>query len=103
MSKEQFMQESMNHLEMMLKWHPTKLINNWTDMQFTITPELQEWADRVILGPSLVIGLHKIAYIVSKDLFAQVSIEQAMEESEGRKFIIHYFEDIAKAKAWILN
>ena len=72
-------------------------------MFFTIMPYIQEWTNQSIFIPSLSIGLNKSAFVVSEDLFIQVSIEQTMSETEGDKFTICYFDNKEEAKNWILS
>jgi len=36
------------------------------------------------------------------DFVAQLSIEQVMDENKGQEFQTKFFDDVDKAKAWIL-
>jgi hypothetical protein len=47
-------------------------------------------------------GIKKFAYLVSKDLFSQVSIEQTMEEGNAQEiFETCYFADETEALTWL--
>ena len=62
---------------------------------------MQEWLDEVVLGFWNSIGLEKCAFLVSKSLFTQTSIEQAMTENT-QKFIFRYFDDESEAVKWLM-
>jgi len=51
-----------------------------------------------LLAPALAAGMQKLAFIISRDLYAQVSLEQLMQEREGKKFILKYFENEAEGE-----
>jgi len=103
MSVRQFKEEFLNYLKIILEFRPQKNISDTREMQFLITPSLQEWTNEHIFPVSLEIGLNKVAMVVSKALISQISIEQTMEEAGGKKFITRYFEDKAAAMNWILS
>ncbi|TAE00569.1 MAG: hypothetical protein EAZ97_05530 [Bacteroidetes bacterium] len=103
MKPEEYKQEFLNYLDIILKFRPKKIIPDTRDMFFLIDPELQEWTNQTIFPPSLEMGLNKAAFVISQEMIAQLSIEQTMEEYEGVKFITRYFDDKEEAKAWVLS
>lgn len=103
MTEEEYKQEFLNYLDIILKVRPKKIIPDTTDMLFPIAPERQDWTNHVIFPPSLEMGLNKVAFVVSKGIISQLSIEQTMEEHEGVKFMTRYFENKKEAKEWILS
>jgi hypothetical protein len=102
MMPEEYMQENLNFLDIVLTFHPRKAIVNTTNMLFPIAPELQEWTNQEIFPASLEIGLNKVAFVISQELIPQLSIEQTMDEHKGVKFATRYFENKAHAEEWIL-
>jgi len=67
-----------------------------------VVPETQEWVNAHIHQRSLKAGIKKFAYLVSKDLFSQVSIEQTMEEGNAKEiFDTRYFENESEAMGWL--
>ncbi len=65
---------------------------------YIITPEIQEWVDKKIsiITKNIV---KKIIFVVPKDIFSHMSIEQTMEEKNGLEYQeILFFEDINEAK-----
>jgi hypothetical protein len=74
---------------------------NLAELKFALTPETQEWADG--LFPRILnAGVKKIAFIISSDVFAQISVEQLMEEKNVKtaNFEIHYFDNEKDALKW---
>jgi len=70
-------------------------------MRFIISPELQVHANETLIAPAIKKGLKKVAFLVSEEIFSQVSIEQAMEEEQSSSLAIEYFKDEEKALAWL--
>jgi len=103
MSVCQFKEEFLNVSNEIFLIKPKKMLIDTSEMQFLITPDLQEWANLHIFPISLKVGLKKVAIISSKALISQISIEQMMEEAEGKKFTSRYFDDKAAAMNWILH
>lgn len=56
-----------------------------------------------ILKKYCEMGIKKIAFIISDDLVAQVSIEQAIQESKDTDTLIKYFGTEEKAQRWLEN
>lgn len=67
--------------------------------EFTITPEVQLWVNDNIIGLYPQHGVSKLAFLVSPDLFSQISIEQTIDEKE-QAFEVRYFDDENKAIEW---
>ncbi len=103
MTEEEYKQEFLNYLDIILRLRPKRLLADTKDMFMPISPELQEWTNQTIFPPALEMGLNKVAFVISQELIAQLSIEQTMEESEGSKFITRYFDNKDEAKQWILS
>ncbi len=70
------------------------------NFQFAIRPELQEWVANTILPNLIGAGWRKIAFLMSDDFVAQLSVEQTMEERD-LPFDVKYFSDKAKALNWL--
>ncbi|OQX98616.1 MAG: hypothetical protein B6I24_04850 [Bacteroidetes bacterium 4572_128] len=101
---EKYKKMMLNILECIKKYKPIKLIVDLKNFIFIIVPELQEWQDKNIVPEISKCSAKIAAYIVSKDFFSQMSIEQTVEEEESEKnFTVKYFEDIKKARKWILK
>ncbi len=103
MTEQEYKQEFLNYLDIILKLRPKKIIPDTRNMFFAIAPELQEWTNQTIFPPSLEMGLNKAAFVISQEMISQLSIEQTMQEQEGVKFVTRYFGSKEEAKEWILS
>ncbi|MDX2304046.1 MAG: STAS/SEC14 domain-containing protein [Microscillaceae bacterium] len=102
MQDEVFRKELTNYAEIAEKYQPTK---SFVDTQYffmAVAPETQEWINQNIHERSLHAGIKKFAYLVSTDLFSQVSIEQTMEEGNAKYiFETRYFDNEETAIEWL--
>jgi hypothetical protein len=85
------------------KIRPESLLSDAREMAFIITPDLQEWIAKTISPRFAGAGIRKIAFILPKDIFAQLGLEQMIEESTTQKSTIdvRYFDDLEKAIYWV--
>jgi len=70
-------------------------------MYFVIPPDLQIWIDENINKKALMYGAEKAAFVVSPDIFTQVSVEQVMEEINAKKLSTAYFANEEDALKWL--
>ena len=70
---------------------------------FVLTLDLQKWILKNFIIPSVRHSLEKTAFVVSDDLFSQMSIELAVEEDSKGSFKREYFTNKAKAFHWLIN
>lgn len=101
MSNEEYKQEMLSYLERIKAYQPKFALPNTTELRFAISPEIQDWMNQHIFTGFLELGMQAAAFVVSADLFAQVSIEQTMEEDMGISFKTRYFEDREAALDWL--
>ncbi len=73
------------------------------DMKFIIAPEFQTWINENLVAPAVKAGLKKVAFLESPEIFAQVSVEQLMDDRKDTILKVQYFEDEDKAKNWLLT
>lgn len=83
------------------KYRPSKLLVHSEYLNFPITPDLQEWIANNIFPRAATAGLKKIAFVRPSDLFAQVSVEQLMEEDKVQHFTTRFFPNAREARKWI--
>lgn len=79
----------------------TFLLINAQKFNFLIAPDLQNWVAEQIIPQAIGFGLKKIAFVMSKEFVAQLSIEQTMDEVIEKPFDMQYFDDEDKAYQWI--
>ncbi len=103
MSEDDFKTEMFNYLAFVEEYITEKALINTKFFNFSIHSELQIWVDKNISNKANKI-VKKIAFILPEDMFAEISIQQTMNEKEGAKYEkIKYFSTIEQARDWLLN
>jgi len=64
---------------------PNKVLINALNMAYTISPAMQHWTDEEVMSNFLEHKIEKLGIIPSQDFFAQISIEQLLEEKNSKK------------------
>ncbi len=80
---------------------PKAFLANTIDFDYTITPEMQEWHNNLLFPIFEEIGLRKLALLVPTDLFTQVSIQQAYDETQALQML--FFDDETEALNWLTS
>ena len=101
MTDDEFKKEMSIIYDMVDKKKPKIALINLLDMKYVIGLEMQEWMNKKILTAE--VNFKKSAYIVPTELFAQVSVEQTMDEEVGQKIVKQYFENEDEARKWLLE
>lgn len=72
---------------------------------FTVSTDTQDWLANNIVAPTVGANMQKMATILPEgDIFAQVSVEQAMEENQEQGGLpSKYFDNIEEARSWLLS
>lgn len=103
MSAEEYKEEHVELLKFMSDQKTEKVLGNIKDLGFVVSPEVQEWMNINIFVPAMEIGFNKLAVVMSTEFFAQLSIEQVMEEEVGQQIMTKYFDNVEEAREWIVN
>lgn len=86
-----------------LEYKPKGILVDTRQFAFTISPELQEWYNENIVPQHLQAGVASMAFVMSKEIIAQMSIEQTMEEDSAQSQQTNFFDDLDEAKTWLSN
>ncbi|MCU0447136.1 MAG: hypothetical protein MUE85_19750 [Microscillaceae bacterium] len=103
MTSEEYIAELQVFIDLVKTYKPKRVLGNMIDFGFIITPAIQEWINLNLFEAYKQIDFQKIAILLSKGIFEQVSIQQTMEEGESNAFESRYFEDEATALDWLLG
>ena len=103
MTEEEYKKDMLSYVNIVEKYKPSKVLIDSSISKFVASPDLQDWTNENIIKRTLLAGLKKNAFVISKDFISQLSSEQTLEESEGAKKNIKYFVDKDKALEWLLN
>ena len=101
MTNEQFKKEILGEIKAIETAKPKCIFADTLDMRFTINIVLQEWHNAEVFPVFLSVGVRKLAVLVSTDIFAQVAIQQLVEDGSDNKLITNYFETEAAALKWL--
>jgi len=66
-----------------------------------ISPEDQDWTIQEWLLRAFKVNYRRIAVVISKDIFNQMSVEDIMNRVEGVDFVTKYFPSVEEGKAWL--
>jgi len=84
------------------KYRPKKLLIDTSLFTYIVVPELQNWFDEKIFALYPQIGVEKKAFLMPKDLFSQVSIQQTTESPKNQTFKVNYFDNEQNALEWLI-
>ncbi|MGD1841815.1 MAG: hypothetical protein ACFB0B_13105 [Thermonemataceae bacterium] len=99
---DEMFRDTISRLAGYAKEHSVKgLLPNAQKFNFTIVPKTQEWHDTQIVPIYNDIGMKRLAFVVSEDLFSQVSIEQIFEEEQAETLRVNYFTNEESAIEWL--
>ena len=90
-------------VDIVSKFKPIKYLLNLTSFSFTVTPELQDWTSKNVIGVNFAAGVRYSAIIVSKDFFTHVSVEQTIEDFGKKELDNRYFTTEEEAINWLLD
>lgn len=93
-----------------LQWHdeiefyrPVLQLVNYLNFYRPIEPHMQRWLNENLIGPAFDAGMKKVAFIISRDFYVQVSLEQTMAEQEGKRIKLKYFDNELDAEKWLFE
>ena len=86
MIEHQFKEEMHIFVEMCQKHQPQRELVHLLDMQFIITPEVQDWMNEEIF-PTYEKMIKRMAFLMPTEYITSLSVDQTMQEEVGRKFI----------------
>ncbi|TAE13188.1 MAG: hypothetical protein EAZ95_11465 [Bacteroidetes bacterium] len=103
MTEESYKSEMENYVELVEKYEPKQLLIDCQEFYFPIAPHIQEWIDATIFPRVLAVGVKHVAIVVPSEIIANISVQQAMEEPKGTKFVTRYFDKRTDANQWLLS
>jgi hypothetical protein len=104
LNNEIFKEEQLHKKELLEKYRPIHILDDISQTDFSISPELQEWTEQLFLPTFMEIGVTKYAIVLPSGLFAQVSMEQAVDEIKEQHDEIEfkYFDSEPEAEKWLV-
>ena len=102
MERDEFRKEMNIFVKICENHNPERELVHLLDMKYVIDIEDQEWMNKEIF-PRYENMIKRMAFFVPSELFAQVSVEQTMDEEAGQKFVQKYFENEDEARKWLME
>jgi hypothetical protein len=104
MTEEEYIRFSHETPSYVEKYNANKVIMNTENFKFVVVPEIQNNLNKEVIPRYLKAGVSRFAFILPSEIFAQVSIQQAIDDSSSAvKQGIRYFGDEQTAYAWLLE
>lgn len=101
MVDEKFQEEILGWVELVEKYKPKFLIADTSNFGYAVGIEMQEWTNTQVFPRLIAAGVKKFAIVESKEMLAQLSLEQTMEEEDTGAFMHKFFSSIDEAKEWL--
>ncbi|MBD0402791.1 hypothetical protein [Flammeovirga sp. EKP202] len=104
-SEELYRNEIIAYLRVTEEIAPKLILVDAIRAYYNVLPETQDWINEQSVPLNVKIGLEKMAFIVSSDIFSQMSFEKILDKttSEIDLFKLQYFDDEVNATEWLTN
>lgn len=94
----------LRYAELAEKYHPhSLLVHSREDASYIVMPHMQEWLDKNIIPRAYWAGVKNTAFVVSKDIFVQISVEQLLDEPHAQWLNARFFSSVEAAREWLLQ
>lgn len=103
LSQDEFLREAQLIHDEILRHKVDHVLADDRDFLYAIIPEIQVLMAEQLLESLNKFGLKKFAHVSSRAIIPQLSVEQLFEENQNSGYVDKYFDDIDKAKEWILS
>jgi hypothetical protein len=96
----EFMEINEKYLELIEAHKLKSFFIDTRKFYYTIDPEMQAWVGENILSKLPGLGIKRLAFLMSEEFIAQLSIEQTMDNL-GESCQMRYFDDREEAIEWV--
>ena len=73
------------------------------NLRFLIGVETQQWLAEKLYPRAIEAGMKRVAVVVSEEIIAQLSVEQAIQEDKTDAFQTQYFDSREDASTWLFT
>ena len=102
MTEEEYKKASVSVPQLAGEYGAKKILINAIDSLFPVSPKLQDWVNENTIPQYLRVGIEKVAILLPKEFFAQVSVEQIVDDSiTVAQKKIQYFKNESQARKWL--
>lgn len=107
MTDEECRQVAIEYLKACEAYRPRLSLVDSRNASYIIPVETQEWLNHYIYPKCVAAGVCKLAFLVIKDLYTQISLELMISDTENtimpESLQQRFFDDFDSAKAWLLQ
>ena len=100
MKDEQYKADMLKFVDLVKVHKPTFHLIDSVKFLYIISVEMQEWTNNSVFPLLIENGIKKIAFLVSSEMIANLSIEQTLDESNAT-FQTKYFDVEKEAMEWL--
>lgn len=68
-----------------------------------VAQEDQQWSNENWFPRAINAGLRRMAIVMPENIVSKWSVEKIMEKVPGTNLTVHYFDNIEKAKQWLVS
>ena len=101
MNPEQYKQEMIQYRDMVEKYEAPKALITLVEFYFPSAPDIQTWVDNNVMIVTKKY-IKKAAFVMPKELVAQLSVEQINQGENTPQEAIKYFDNNTTALSWLL-
>lgn len=104
-SEELYRNEIEEYFKVAYELAPKMILADAVRAYYNIRPETQDWINERSVALNKAVGLRKMAFIVSSDIFSQMTFEKTLDKtvSEVDLLKLQYFDDEKNATDWLMN
>jgi SpoIIAA-like len=96
-----FREVNLLYVEQTSKRKLSRMFLNTKEFLYTISVDMQDWVNTHILPQLIQNGIKRIAFLMSQEFIAQLSIVQTMEDIENK--FVRYFDNEEEAIKWLCS
>ncbi|ANQ49439.1 hypothetical protein MY04_2065 [Flammeovirga sp. MY04] len=102
LSEKIYRNELTTYLDKLIEKRPEKVLVDAIKAYYQMLPETQNWFHERSSKVHNEVNMQKMAWIVSVDVFSQMTFDQAVENlNEDVGFQLKYFDNVTEAENWI--
>ena len=101
LTEEDFKNEMQTLAFFFKQYKPKRVFVDQREFYFTVVPGLQRWVDTNVNKILVDNGTEKVAFVVSPDILAKLTVTQTLSESYSQNLNVRFFDDYKDAKQWI--
>jgi len=104
MKDQEFQKILISFSEMLIGKGTSKFLVDALQKEYTVSNELQEWHDQVIVPKYIEAGITHLAFVINENSIVDISIELTFEEENSRaQLVVKFFKSKIAARNWLLD